>query len=76
MYEADVLIVDDQPDQIKFAGDILKSAGYRVYAATSGGRALKFLERRLPDIIVLDIKMEDIDGVTVCRMIKENPKTK
>ncbi len=76
MYEADVLIVDDQPDQIKFAGDILKSAGYRVYAATSGEMALKFLERRLPDIIVLDIKMEDIDGVTVCRMIKENPKTK
>ena len=76
MRVAELLIVDDQPDQIRFAGEILKSAGYRVYVATSGKRALNFLETRKPDLIVLDIKMEDIDGITVCGKIKNNPDTK
>ena len=76
MRVAEILIVDDQPDQIRFAGEILKSAGYRVYVATSGKRALSFLETRKPDLIVLDIKMEDIDGITVCGKIKNNPDTK
>lgn len=76
MRVAEILIVDDQPDQIRFAGEILKSVGYRVYVATSGKRALGFLETRKPDLIVLDIKMEDIDGITVCGKIKNNPDTK
>ena len=76
MRVAEILIVDDQPDQIRFAGDILKSAGYHVYVATSGKRALKFLETRKPDLIVLDIKMEDIDGITVCKEIKKRTATK
>ena len=49
MRVAEILIVDDQPDQIRFAGEILKSAGYRVYVATSGKRALSFLETRKPE---------------------------
>ena len=47
-----------------------------MYVATSGKRALSFLETRKPDLIVLDIKMEDIDGITVCAKIKNNPDTK
>lgn len=76
MRVAEILIVDDQPDQIRFAGDILKSVGYHVYVATSGKKALKFLQTRKPDLIVLDIKMEDIDGITVCREIKKKTDTK
>ncbi|MGN1319297.1 MAG: response regulator, partial [Lachnospirales bacterium] len=73
---AEVLIVDDVSEQIAFAGTILKNEGYRVYAATSGKGAIKFLENKIPHIIMLDIKMEDIDGLEVCKIIKNNPKTK
>lgn len=44
MRVAEILIVDDQPDQIRFAGEILKSAGYRVYVATSGKGHSVFLK--------------------------------
>ncbi len=70
---AEILIVDDIPEHIAFAGNLLREEGYRVYAVTSGISALKFLENHRPDLIMLDIKMEEMDGLTVCRHIKENP---
>ncbi len=47
---AHILIVDDLPDHLAFAGTILRQQGYRVHAATSGRAALAFLEKRLPDL--------------------------
>ncbi len=77
MYEIPkILIVDDLPDHIAFAGSILKDRGYKIFAATSGEKALKFLEEKLPDLIVLDINMDGITGFEVCKIIKENPRTK
>lgn len=73
---ASVLIVDDIPDHIAYAGKILKSDGYKVFAVTSGIGALEFLEERLPDIIMLDIKMDDMDGLEVCQKIKSCDATK
>lgn len=72
---AHILVVDDLPDQLAFAGTILRQQDYRVHAATSGRAALAFLEKRLPDLIVLDIHMEGMDGVELCRRIKENRQT-
>ena len=72
---AHILIVDDLPDHLAFAGTILRQQGYRVHAATSGRAALAFLEKRLPDLIVLDIHMEGMDGLELCRRIKENRQT-
>lgn len=72
---AEILIVDDIPEHIAFAGSLLRDVGYRVYAVTSGSAALGFLETKRPDLIMLDIKMEGMDGLTVCRHIKENPDT-
>ena len=60
---AHILIVDDLPDHLAFAGTILRQQGYRVHAATSGRAALAFLEKRLPDLIVLDIHIEGMDGL-------------
>ncbi|MCM1230794.1 MAG: response regulator [Ruminococcus flavefaciens] len=71
-----VLIVDDIPEHIAYAGRILKNSGYTVYAVTSGKDALEFLAERRPDIIMLDIKMDDMDGLEVCRRIKSNENTK
>lgn len=73
---ASVLIVDDIPDHIAYAGKILKDDGYKVFAVTSGIEALEFLKERSPDIIMLDIKMEDMDGLEVCRKIKSCDATK
>lgn len=75
MNTEEILIVDDTPDHIAFAGSILKSEGYKVYAASSGEAALNFLNKKLPDLIVLDIKMAGMNGLEVCRIIKENPDT-
>ncbi|MBZ4670393.1 MAG: response regulator receiver sensor signal transduction histidine kinase [Oscillospiraceae bacterium] len=72
---SEILIVDDMPDYIAFASSILKDEGYKVYAASSGKAALKFLEGHRPDLIVLDIKMSGMDGLEVCKAIKSNRQT-
>ena len=71
-----ILSVDDLPDHIAFAGSVLREQGYKVYAASSGENALKFLKRKIPDLIVLDINMNGMSGFEVCKIIKENPVTK
>lgn len=68
--KAEILIVDDIPDHIAFAGALLRAAGYRVYAVTSGEMVLQFLQQKHPELIMLDIKMEGMDGLEVCRRIK------
>lgn len=70
-----ILIVDDLPEHLTFAGAILKQQGYKVHIASSGKATLKFLENHHPDLIVLDIYMDDINGLELCRIIKSNTKT-
>lgn len=72
---AHILIVDDLPDHLTFAGTILRQHGYRVHAAASARAALTFLEGRVPDLIVLDIHMEGMDGLELCRRIKQDVRT-
>lgn len=72
---AEILVVDDMPDHIAYSGTLLRSEGYRVFAASSGKAAMKFLEKRIPDLILLDIQMDDINGLEICKMIKENDRT-
>lgn len=73
---ASILIVDDLPDHLAFAGAILRQQGYRVHAAASARAALAFLERHMPDLIVLDVHMEGMDGLELCRRIKKQERTK
>lgn len=73
--KADILIVDDIPEHIAFAGAILKNEGYKVYAVTDGLSALEFLKSRRPDLIMLDIRMEGMDGLELCRKIKSDSET-
>jgi len=68
-----ILIVDDQPENIKVVGTVLSLFDYDIAAATSGEQALKRLEARLPDLVLLDMMMPDMDGLTVCRKLKDNP---
>lgn len=73
---ASVLIVDDTIYNIQLLSLMLNKQGYRVEKATSGTEALESANRLLPDIILLDIRMPDIDGYEVCKRLKANPVTK
>lgn len=73
---ASVLIVDDTIYNIQLLSLMLIKQGYQVEQANSGTEALDKVHQQLPDIILLDIRMPDIDGYKVCQILKANPKTK
>ncbi|WP_287326141.1 response regulator [Okeania sp. SIO1F9] len=64
---ASILVVDDQPNNVALLTDILEEDEYEVWQATSGVEALEMARKILPDLILLDINMPDIDGYTVCQ---------
>lgn len=69
-----VLIVDDTIANIKLLGATL-GAEYEVLIATNGSDALELVQEELPDIILLDIMMPEMDGYTVCRKLKADSRT-
>ncbi len=69
-----VLIVDDSPSNLMILGEVLTQE-YEVYVASSGRDALKKAALNMPDIILLDIMMPDIDGYEVCRRLKADEAT-
>jgi len=69
-----ILNVDDDEGSRYAVTRILKRAGYAVIEAATGKETLKIAET-MPDLILLDIRLPDMDGFTVCRRLKENPKT-
>jgi len=70
-----ILIVDDNPTNLDVISESLSNKGYKVAIATSGERALQQVERKPPDLILLDIMMPGIDGFETCRRLKANPRT-
>ena len=70
-----ILIVDDVPTNLDVISEALSEIGCEVAIATSGERALRQIERALPDLILLDIMMTGIDGFETCRRLKANPAT-
>ena len=63
-----VLIVDDSTNNLRFTAKLLKNEGFRTSLAQSGQTALKFLKLHIPDIILLDIIMPDINGIQLLVM--------
>lgn len=70
-----VLIVDDVESNIKILAHILMKQGYKVAIATSGKQAISSAQK-LPDLILLDVSMPEMDGFTVCEILKADEKTK
>lgn len=66
-----VLVVDDEPNILATLAPLLRARGYEVLTAMSGRAALETVEREKPDLIVLDLGLPDIDGVDVCRTIRQ-----
>lgn len=73
--EKKVLIVDDEPNIIMSLDFLIRKEGYELFMARNGAEAMEQVEKHLPDLIILDIMMPDIDGYEVCRQIKNNEKT-
>ena len=72
-----ILVVDDAPENIRLLKAILTSAEYNVKVAISGKRCLEVLEKsELPDLILLDIMMPEMDGYEVIQKLKSNERTK
>lgn len=75
-FSSSVLIVDDEPNNLKVLDGLLGQAGYDVRAARDGKAALEAAEALFPDIILLDIRMPEMDGYEVCHQLKANPATR
>ncbi len=70
-----VLVVDDEPMTQDLLRLMLEPAGFRVTGAEHGLEALKKVEEIKPDIMILDVMMPHMDGITVCKKIRSNPET-
>lgn len=68
-----ILVVDDVAQNIQVVGTMLREAGYSIMPATSGAAALQRVAKKLPDLILLDLMMPGMDGLEVCRALKDNP---
>ena len=75
LHDAKVLLVDDQPTNLKILRQALEPAGYQILAATCGARALDIAQRARPDLILLDVTMPGMDGFETCRRLKAGPAT-
>jgi len=65
-----ILLVDDIPENLQLLSDLLVKLGYTVRSVTSGRMALKTVKVKRPDVILLDIKMPEMDGYQVCQALK------
>ena len=72
---ARILLVDDQQANLAVLRQLLEAEGYRVVLAPGGQVALRNAGRILPDLVLLDVMMPEMDGFEVCRRLKENPQT-
>ncbi len=70
---AHLLVVDDEPDVLSSIVHVLEDHGYEISTAHNGIDALNSLSQELPDLMVLDILMPEMDGIEVCRRVRANP---
>ena len=70
-----ILIVEDQPNTAEMLTSYFKAQGYEVTSVGWGKDALAFVEHTIPDLIMLDIRLPDIDGYEVCRQIRTQRRT-
>ena len=71
-----ILVVDDDIDTLRLVGLMLERQGYQIIAASTGQQALSLARIEKPALILLDLMMPDIDGITVARRLRSGPETK
>lgn len=76
MTKKHIIVVDDEEDILQLLNFTLTKEGYRVTSFTSGDKVLKAVEKDPPDLVLLDLMLPGIDGMELCRRIKNNPATR
>ena len=66
-----ILIVDDEKDILEFLSYNLQKEGYEIFRANNGNSALKVAKKEIPDLIILDVMMPEMDGIETCEKIRE-----
>lgn len=70
-----VLVVDDEPDAVELVAFNLRAAGYDVLTAAQGDDALAKARREVPDLIILDLMLPEVDGLEVCKILRRDAAT-
>ena len=70
-----VLIVDDDARNLKLARDVLLAAGFRTLVAGNGTEAVALAAEHLPDVILMDLRLPDMDGTEAARILADGPRT-
>ena len=68
-----ILLVDDEPDILEIVGYNLSSEGYQVLKAENGAEGVKIAKKELPQLIILDVMMPEMDGIEACELIRKHP---
>jgi signal transduction histidine kinase len=71
-----LLIVDDIPENLKILGNIFREENFQIAIAANGKRALAMAQAKIPDVILLDVQMPEMDGFEVCQILKATEATK
>ncbi|HEY9809464.1 MAG TPA: response regulator [Halomicronema sp.] len=74
-YKANILVIDDKPDNLRVLSTLLTEKGYMIRKSLNGQLALMACQQALPDLILLDISMPEMDGYEVCQQLKQNQIT-
>jgi len=75
MSELSVLLVEDNPRNLKLARDVLEYAGFAVIAVTTGEEALPAAREAMPDVILMDLQLPGIDGHAALQQLRDDPRT-
>jgi len=75
MTDAQVLVVEDNEKNMKLFRDVLAATGYRTLEATTGGQAVDLATEHLPDLVLMDIQLPDIDGVEALGRLRADERT-
>ncbi len=71
-----VLLVDDKPENIRFLADVLIPLGFEIFTAENGLEALRMARRYRPDVVLMDVVMPEMDGLTATRQLRHDPETR
>lgn len=71
-----VLLVDDEPDILEFISYNMRKEGFQVLTASNGQEAIKIAEAEIPELIILDVMMPEMDGIETCEEMKKIPALK
>jgi CheY-like chemotaxis protein len=71
-----VIVIEDNPLNMELVSDLLETAGFKVYAATKAEEGVAIARAEAPDVILMDIALAGMDGLSATRLLKEDPATR